>query len=132
MNRSSILSERWFKFVDTISTVISSFIFSWVAAVICYSLINDKAVHYIDHLSKQTGNDALSAIGLLVEFVGYLVSYTLFMTPFSLIVSLILGNKISSKKQFILRFPLAVLIVLILSPIIILLSPIIMSFKRKR
>jgi len=119
------LFERWFKFVDTVSTVISSFIFSWVAAVICYSLIDDKAVHYIDHLSKQTGNDALSAIGLLFWFVGAIVSYTLFMIPFSLIATLILGDKISNKKLFILVYPLALLIALIFSPFILL-------FKRKR
>jgi len=125
MDRSSILSERWFKFTDTISTVISSFIFSWVAAVVCYSLINDKAVHYIDHLSKQTGNDALSAIGLLVGFVGAMVSYTLFMIPFGLIATLIPGHRFSNKKVFILIFPLAFLISLIIAPFIAL-------FKRKR
>jgi len=119
------LSERWFKFTDTISTVISSFIFSWVASLACLYFIDHKIVNYIDHLSKQTGNDALSAISLLVGFVGAIVGYTLFMIPFSLIATLILGNKISNKKLFILTFPLAFLIVLILSPIILI-------FYRKR
>ena len=108
------LSERWFKFVDTISTVISSFIFSWVAAVICYYFIDDKIVHYIDHLSKQTGNDALSAISTLVEFVGYVVSYTLFMIPFGMIIVLIFGSRIVNKKAFILTFPFTFLLTLII------------------
>ena len=119
------LSERWFKFTDTISTAISSFIFSWFAAVVCFYFIDDKTVHYIDHLSKQTGNDALSAIGLLFEFIGAIVSYTLFMMPFGLIVSLIRGNRINNKKLFILIFPLVFLISLILAPIVAL-------FKRNR
>jgi len=119
------LSELWFKFVDTISTVISSFIFSWFAAVICFYFIDHTTVHYIDHLSKQTGNDALSAIGLLVEFIGAMVSYTLFMIPFGLIVTLIPGHRFSNKKVFILIFPLAFLISLIIAPFIAL-------FQRKR
>jgi len=119
------LSERWFKFTDTISTVISSFIFFWVAAFVCLYLIDHKIVNYIDHLSKQTGNDALSAIGLLVGFVGAIVGYTLFMIPIGMIVTLIPGNRISNKKLFILIFPLVFFISLIMAPIVAL-------FKRKR
>jgi MFS family permease len=108
------LSERWFKFTDTISTVISSFIFFWVAAFVCFYFIDHTTVHYIDHLSKQTGNDALSTIGALVEFVGYVVSYTLFMIPIGMIIVLIFGNRIGNKKAFILTFPFTFLLTLII------------------
>jgi len=97
------LSELWFKFTDTISTVIFSFIFFWGAII--YLIDTDgKIIHYLNHLSYQTGNDAFSSIKTLVIVFSIIIGYILIVMPFSVIGILIRGNKVGDKKQYILRF----------------------------
>jgi len=97
------LSEIWFKFTDTISTIVFSFIFFWGALVYLID-IDGKITHYLNHLSYQTGNDAYSTIKTLVIVLSIILGYILIIMPFSMIGIKLRGNKINNKKQHFLRF----------------------------
>jgi len=106
------LSERWFRLIESVSIIILSCVFCWIA-ICCLTHVDNETERHLNHLSKITGNDGYSTISNMLMFVTLAVDYVLFVMPFAVIGIMIRGDKIADKKRFILRFPLQVILFLL-------------------